>query len=255
MADEKIAANGNAQYWVIPQASLTTPAAPIPSEVIASGLNLSEALAWDGTTFPTAEESNDVDDRSIMDRGNASSRGFAQMTASLNFFRPDDVLDTVSGYGKAFQFFKKPRVPVYLIARILQGDTGVPSDLEEGQWVSVLKMMAVTFVDDTEGEDSYKYTVDFLPQGAIWAKTQTQGTEAVGLNKTDLTLASGDVEPVRATLNGLPATQTVKWASDDVTVAQVSANGVVTGVGAGEATISASHPAATGEGTVTATVS
>src|SRR5674476_1631996 len=162
MADTKVTSNGNVQYWWIPEISLTTPAAPIASEVIASGLNISNAISWESSTFPGATESNDVDDRSIMDKGNATSRGFAQFAGDLSFFRPSNVLDVTSDFGKVFQAFKPPRVPGYILVRALQGVTGVAGDLAAGEWTDSMKFIASTFIHDTEGKAC---SAEYLPFG------------------------------------------------------------------------------------------
>lgn len=246
MADKKVTSNGNIQVWFVPAASLTNPAAPDPTEVNTFGTNVSRAVAWEGSTWPTSTGSNDTDDRSILDAGNSTSRGFPQFEATLNFFRPKDVKDTLSDYGKAFHLFRTTRVPGYLITRVLQGTAGVESNLLAGQLVSVFKMLTTTFVDDTEGEDSYKYAVNFAPQGDLYVYTQAKGANPVILTPLTAALAVGDVKPIRATLNGHRYTQAVTWTSSNPAVATVSRNGVVKAVSAGTANITASHPASTG---------
>lgn len=246
MADKRVTSNGNIQVWFVPAASLTNPAAPDPTEVNTYGTNLSRAVVWDGSTWPTSTGSNDTDDRSILDAGNATSRGFPQFEATLNFFRPPSVQDTLSDFGKAFHLFRTTRVPGYLITRVLQGPTGLESPLTGGQLVSVFKMLTTTFVDDTEGEDTYKYAVNFAPQGDLFVYTQAKGSGAVTLSPLTLALDVDEVSPVRATLNGHRYTQAVTWTSSDPAVATVSRNGVVTAVSAGTANITASHPASTG---------
>jgi len=256
MADTKVTSNGNVQYWVIAEASLTNPDAPSATEINTSGLNISDAISWDTSTFPGATASNDIDDRSIMDKGNATSRGFAQFSGDISLFRPYNVKDVTSTYGKAFQFFKTPRFPLYVIARALQGTTGTSGNVAAGDWVDVYKFMAASFVDDTEGEDSVKYSVSLMPQGTVYVNTQVKNATAVSLTAVGTgTLAVGAKRVIRATLGGKRATQAVRWSSSNDAVATVSQNGVVTGVSAGTADITATHPAATGVTTaVTITV-
>src|SRR5690606_15116219 len=122
------------------------------------------------------------------------------------------------------------------------------------------KMTSDTVNDDTEGEDSYKFIVNFLPQGELSVYTQAKNAGPVvlsDLSGTAGTLTVGDHAALAATLGGHRATQVVDWSSDDEAVATVSDNGVVTAVGAGTADITATHPAATGAATpiaVTVTV-
>lgn len=252
MADEKVTSNGNVQYWWIPEADLTDPSAPSATEVNTNGLNVSDAVSWETSTFPGAAASNDIDDRSIMDAGNATTRGFAQFSGDVAFFRPKDITDTSDVYGQVYNAFKTPRVLGYVIARVLQGTTGVAGDVAAGNWVTVMKFLASTFVDDTEGEDSVKYNVAFLPQGEIYPNTQIKNATPVSLSPTTLAIGVGEHGVVRATLGGKRATQAVEWSSDTPSVATVSQNGVVTGVSAGSANITATHDAATGATTACA---
>ena len=246
MADTKVTSNGNVQFWWVPEASISNPASPTASEINTSGINISEAISWETSSFPGSTGSNDVDDRSIMDRGNATSRGFAQFEADLSFFRPFNILDLTDTYGKAFNAFRTPRVTGYLITRVLQGTTGVPGDVAAGEWVDVMKFMASSFVDDTEGEDSVKYSVSFMPQGTIYVNTQVKGANPVTITVADVSLDVDDLTVARATLNSKRATQAVRWESSNPAVANITQNGVITALSAGTADITATHPAATG---------
>lgn len=261
MADEKVFSDGYVDVIVIRQNQLTNPAEPLASEINANGVNVSNALAWDGTTWPNNTDSNDTDDRSVKDAGNATTRGYAQYEATLNFFYPRDLSDTTSDYGKAYQFFKdaQNRVPVYLITRVLQTTAGQIEDVDAGDLVSVFKMGTDAFVTDTEGEDAYKYAINFNTQGGVWPYTQ-----AVGASKSAIavTLGSGGSAPTivgnkaayRAVLNGKRMTNQVRWESSNPVVASVSQNGVVTALTAGSTNITASHPSGTTSTAVALTI-
>jgi uncharacterized protein YjdB len=249
MADEKVTSNGNVQVWVIPEADVANILSPTATEINTNGINITDSVAWDGTTWPANTDSNDVDDRSVLDKGNATSRGFAQFEATLNFFRPKNVLDSADEYNVAFQFFKTPRVPVILVTRVLQAPEGVATTVSAGQWISVYRFISDAVTDDTEGEDSYKYAVNFMAQGDLSVYTQVKNATAVTLLPLTLALDVGDHGIVRATLGSKRATQVVQWTSSNTAVATVSPNGVVVGVGGGTANITATHPAATGSTT------
>lgn len=254
MADEKVTSNGNITVWVVPEAEIADYRSPTAA-AINGGIDVTDAVAWEGTTFPANTESNDVDDRSLRDRGNSTSRGFAQFEATLSLFRPVQG-DTTSEAAIAWDFLKTPRVPVYVITRVLQSPEGQASPAAAGQWISVFRMVSDTVNDDTEGEDSVKYVVNFLPQGELAVYTQVKNATPVTVTVADNTIAVGEHTVARATLGGKRATQVVDWVSANPGVATVSPNGVVTGVSAGTASISATHPAATGATTaVTVTVS
>ena len=246
MADIKIQANGNIDYWWIPANGLANPEAPLDTEINA-GIRLTPATAWDGTTFPNATDSNDNDDRSLEDAGNVVERGYEQMEGESTFFYPKDLTDPNDPKVKAFQAFKKDRVTGYLVTRVLQRATAPgTTPATAGQIVSVFKVITDTFTVDTEGESAYKFTVGFLPQGVIHVHTLV--TAAV-----PLTITVSGTGPTKvgahglltATISGVNWTQGVEWVSSNPSVATVSPNGVVTGVSAGTATITASHAGAT----------
>lgn len=246
MADEKVYANGNVQYWWIPEVGLSNPAAPTADEINNNGINITNAISWESSTLPGATESNDIDDRSILEPGTATSRGFAQFEADISFFRPRNVLDTTDDYGQTFNAFRTPGVTGYIVAQILQSTPHVLTPVEAGNWINVFRFQADTFVDETEGEDSVKYSVAFLPQGEVYINTQVMNATPVTITALEDDLTVGDVTVATATLGGKVATQAVYWSSSDPEVATVSQNGVITAVSDGTADITATHPAATG---------
>lgn len=133
---------------------------------ITSGLDLTNAIAWDGYDLG-ATDSNKIDDRGIVDEGAVQERGFAQFTGSLTFFR-GITSETTGAYANAFAAFKAAtdgtRPQGYLVTRI-----GVPAStaIAAGQKVNVFKFIADAFMDNTEGEDSVKFMVNFQPQGKL----------------------------------------------------------------------------------------
>jgi hypothetical protein len=251
MADEKVTSNGNVDIWVIPRDDVADYRSPTATEINTYGSRVTPAVAWDGTTWPGNTESNDVDDRSLEDRGNATSRGFAQFEGTLAFFRPKWD-DTSSEAAEAWNLLKTPRVPVLVVTRVLQRTTGVATPAAAGDWISVYEFITDTVNDDTEGEDSVKFIVGLMPQGNLAVNTQVKNAGPVVLAPTTLALTVGASKVVRATLGGHRATQVVEWSSSNEAVATVSSNGVVTGVSAGTANITATHVSATGATTACA---
>lgn len=165
----KSTSNGKLKvYWVAAddvvdeEAFLASPAAAD----IAAGLDLTAAIAWDGYDLG-ATDSNKIDDRGIIDEGAVQERGFAQFNGSLTFFR-GITSETTGAYADAFAAFKAAtdgtRPQGFLVTRI-----GVPAStaLAAGQKVNVFKFIADAFMDNTEGEDSVKFMVNFAPQGKL----------------------------------------------------------------------------------------
>jgi hypothetical protein len=163
----KLQSNGNlAVYWV-PVAEVADEAdfiaGPSAAE-ITSGVDLTAAIAWDGYDLG-AGESNKIDDKGIADKSNAQSRGFAQFSGSLTFFR-GITSETTGAYAAAFDTFKAAtdaRVTGFLVTRIGDGSGAISM----GDVVSVYKFVADAVMDNTEGEDSVKFMVNFMPQGQL----------------------------------------------------------------------------------------
>lgn len=245
MVDARATSNGNTQVWLVPVSGIADYRSPTAAEINA-GFNVTAAIAWDGTTFPAATDSDDTDDRSLLDKGNATTRGAAQFEATLNFFYPKDLNENVTDYGRAFTLLRVPRVPLYVITRVLQGPEGVADTASAGEWISVYRFLTDGWQNDLADDDSYKYAVSFLTQGDVAVCTQVKNATAVTLAPLTHALSVGDYGVTRATLGGKRATQVVEWVSSNLAVATVSPNGVVTAVSAGTANITATHPAATG---------
>lgn len=250
MADQKAPSNGNTTVWLVPTTGIADYREPTAAEINA-GLDVTDAIAWEGTTFPTASDSDDVDDRSLRDKGNATTRGAAQFEAVLNFFYPSDNTDTVTDYGKAYNLLRVPRVPLYVVTRVLQAPTGEPTVAAAGEWISVFRFLTDGWTDDISDDDSYKYAIGMLTQGEVAVYTQVKNATPVTVTNASGTaaLTAGEFAVLRATLGGKRATQVVRWDSSDNTVATVSQNGVVTAVAAGTADIVASHRSASAAST------
>lgn len=249
--DEKFTSNGNTTVWLIPATGIADYRSPTPAEINA-GLDVTPAIAWEGTTFPTASDSEDMDDRSLRDKGNATTRGAASYEAVLNLFYPKDLQDTTSDYGKAYQMLRVPRVPVYVVTRVGQSPEGEHKDAAAGEWISVYRFISDGWTDDFEGDDSNKYAIGMLTQGEVAVYTQVKNASPVTVTPATATVSVGGSAVLRATLGGKRATQVVEWVSSNSSVATVSPNGVVTGVKAGSATVTASHPAASAASTAAA---
>ena len=164
--NEKFTGNGNVRVWAVPVSGIANYKAPTAAEVNA-GLDVTDAIAWDSTTIPTATDSEDQDDRSLRDKGNATTRGSASYEATLNLFYPKNNKDATSDYGKAYQFFRVPRVPCYLVTAVTQAPEGKETPVVAGDWISVYRFMSDGWTDDIEGDDSNKYAVAFLTQGEV----------------------------------------------------------------------------------------
>lgn len=244
MADEKAFSNGNVSVWWIPNGGIANIAAPTPAEINA-GVPLSVSIAWENYELGTSD-SDDIDDRGLMDVGNNTTRGAAQFAATLAFFRPMDPTDTTSDYVKAWEAFRIPRASGYLAVRTLQNVTGTQSPAVAGDDISVYKFIADAVTDDTEGDDSVKFQVNFMPQGDLAVYTKVKTADPVVLAPLTLALAEGAHGKVVARLGGDNISAGAVWRSSAPEVASVSPHGIVTAQSSGTANITATYPSATG---------
>jgi hypothetical protein len=236
----KAMSNGRIRAWWIPTGTLTDG----ESALFASGpkiadfaktttVELTEAIAWDSFALG-AQDSNKIDDRSIVDTGAVQNRGFAQFDAALNFFRGTKstttatvtattatkimttsvdlsaslevgmylysatagipagtkiasisgttvtLTNTLTGgftanavtfytpYSLTYDTFKASTGAVrpsgYIVVR-----TNVPfsTAVAVSDEVNVFKFVADATMDNTAGEDSIKFMVNFMPQGLM----------------------------------------------------------------------------------------
>jgi hypothetical protein len=146
----------------------------------------------------------------------------------------------------------QPRTLGFLVIRI-DGDNIASPTAATGDLVSVYKVMTDAYAEVITGEEAFRYTITFLPQGDLAVRAVVGGGTVV----TPATLAIDVAESLHltATVGGRKYTNGVKWTSSDATKATVSSAGVVTGVAAGTATITATYEATGGTDTTAVTVS
>ena len=234
--------NGNVTVWWV--TSIADINAPTAAEINA-GINLSPAIAWQNFELGSSG-SADVDDRAITDRGNATSRGFPDFGATLDFFRDANANDSASVYNIAYTLFKQSGIYGYLVVRYGQA---LPSTVAAAdQYVSLYYVQEDVFSDDTEGDDSVKFEVSFLPQGSLVEHTLVKSATTTVATPSTLTLATnGTMGKVKVTINGKDVTASATYTSSDTTKAQSMGNGVIKRIAAGTGvTITVTHPSATG---------
>ena len=227
--------------WVLDAAMTTAQAAAPSAAALNAALDLSPAIAWQDFELG-ASDSDDVEDRGITDPGNAVSRGFANFGGTLSFFRDANPNDASSDYVKAFQAFRTPRVYGYLVLRVADKKWNEP--FAAGDRVSVFRFIADAIVDDTEGDDSVKFTVNFLPQGILHPYTRVAGATVSGVPTTN-TLTVGGTKVIVPTIAGKKASGIAKYVSNDTSKVVVTPNGVIKGIAAGTATVTVTVPGAT----------
>lgn len=231
--------------WIL-DANMTTAQAKAPTVAIlnaATTVQLSPAIAWQDFELG-ATDSDDVEDRGITDPGNAVSRGFSNWTGTLSFFRDANQNDTTSDYVKAYQTFKVPRTYGYLVMRVAEKKWSDP--WAAGDRVSVFRFVADITVDDVEGDDSVKFTVNFLPQGFMFPYTIVPAATPVAMTgvPTTNTLTVGGYKVITPSVSGKDVRASTSYVTSNANIVRVSANGVISGVAPGTANITVTHPSA-----------
>lgn len=242
--------NGNVKVAWILDSALTEKEFPLAA-TITGALELTDAISWKNFKIG-ADESADIDDRSLLDLGNAVSRGAAKYGANLSFFRDQNSTDITSSYRNAFEAFRVKQTIGWLIVRVGKS-AALP--WAAGDEVSLYKLMANTTSDTTDGEETTKMVVDFLANGSIHVHTMLGGAGTITGVPTTLskTVAAGPFQ-LQPILAGASIVSRAKYVSSDLTLAKVSRGGTVTPIGAGSPTISVSYGAATSPVVVTLTL-
>ena len=256
MADVKTYPDKHVALAFVASGGIANIYAPTPAELNA-GVNLSRAVAWDNLEV-NPSDSSDIDDASIVDSATAVEAGFDQYGVTLPLFYPKDLTLSGDPYVIAYNTFKAGRVAGYIVRRYKPAVSTLATFSDTfavADWVEVFKVVADFADQDTEGEDSTKYTVHFLPQGTMSGPVlvKTASPVVVAPGTASITVAGAGKTKLTATLSGYDITADVTWTSSDNTKATVS-NGVVKAVAAGTATITATYASATGAGTSVITV-
>jgi hypothetical protein len=234
--------NGNVKVAWILDSALPLKQFPLATTLNTSSLDLSEAIAWQDYAVG-ADNSADVEDRSIVDLGNAVSRGAASYAATLSMFRDLHSIDVSSIYVQAFEAFRVERTLGWLVVRVNKPAT---EPWAAGDEISLFKLLADTIADTTEGDSSTKFTVTFLPQGTLYVHTMVGGAGVItGVPTTLAKTVAGGAFQLLPILAGSSIVSRAEYSSSDTTKAQVSLGGTVTPVATGTSTITTSFGAGT----------
>lgn len=234
--------------------SIANKAAPTVTELNAL-LDVTEAVRWDGFDFGM-DASDQIDDRSLADDAAATIRGFAQFGGGMPFFFPK-VTDTGSILRQTFNLLKTQRTALVVVERIGYKDfTGA---FAAGDNINVYAVMNDGYTPDTEGDGGYAYTMNLLSQGDVFpwtvaAPAAPVAVAIVGAATQALSLAGTKVALRGATYQGNNVGPRCQWISSAPNVATVDTHGVIVGISAGTANITASFPGATVSPPVAVTV-
>lgn len=250
MTDIKVPSSGNIRvWWALPNA-FANYENPTAAEINAC-LDVSDSVSWNDFDFGL-QASNTIDDPAITAIGKVSDRGAAQFGGSVSFYYPGAFGDNSNKYSVTYDAMDAPRTNGYLVVRI-DGEESSAS-AANGDLVHVFKVLTDGYAEVITGEEAFRYTITFLPQGDLAVRTVVGGGTVVTTPST-LALGVGDSEPTKTTVGGRNYTNGVAYSSSDPSKATVSSAGVITGVAAGAATITATYEASAGTDTCVVTVS
>jgi hypothetical protein len=253
MTDVKVPSSGNIRVWWALENAFVNFESPTATE-INNCADISNSISWNDFDF-SLQASNTIDDPAITAIGKVSDRGAAQFGGGLSFYYPGAFDDDSNEYSQTYDLLDQPRTRGFLVIRV-DGEESSAS-AAAGDLVHVFRVITDGYAESITGEEAFRYTVTFLSQGDLAVRTVVAGASApavVALPAT-LAMAVGDHERVAVTVGGRNYTNGVKYTSSDVTKATVSSAGVITGVAAGSATITATYENAGTSDTVAVTVS
>lgn len=249
MTDIKVPASGNIRvWWALPNA-FSNWESPTAAEINAC-LDISDSISWNDLDFGL-QASNTIDDPAITAIGKVADRGAAQFGGGISFYYPGAFGDASNAYSLTYDALDAPRTNGYIVMRVDGEETSTSA--ANGDLVHVFKVVTDGYAETITGEEAFRYTVSFLPQGDLAVRTVVGGGSVV--IPSTLAVTVGSSEPLSATVGGRNYTNGVMWSSSDTTKATVSSAGVVTGVAAGSATITATYEATGGTDTCAVTVS
>lgn len=249
MTDIKVPSSGNIRVWWALENAFSNWQAPTQTELRAC-LDISDSISWNDFDFGL-QASNTIDDPAITAIGKVSDRGAAQFGGGLSFYYPGAFGDASNDYSLTYDALDQPRTRGFLVVRIDGEESSALANT--GDLVHVFRVMTDGYAESITGEEAFRYTITFLSQGDLAVRTVLGGGTVV--TPATLTVATGAKSRLSATVGGRVYTNGVKWTTSNPAKATVSSAGVVTGVAAGSATITATFEATGGTDTTAVTVS
>ena len=249
MTDIKVPSSGNIRVWWALENAFSNWQAPTQTELRAC-LDISDSISWNDFDFGL-QASNTIDDPAITAIGKVSDRGAAQFGGGLSFYYPGAFGDASNDYSLTYDALDQPRTRGFLVIRIDGEESSALANT--GDLVHVFRVMTDGYAESITGEEAFRYTITFLSQGDLAVRTVLGGGTVV--TPATLAVAAGAKAALTATVGGRTYTNGVKWTTSNPAKATVSSAGIVTGVAAGSATITATFEATGGTDTTAVTVS
>lgn len=232
----KIGSNKNTAIWIGPISAVSNVLAPTLAQ-LNTLKNVSEAVKWDGYDFGIQASEQD-EDRALTDGAGAATRGYENFGGTVAFFTPTPT-DTSSVERQARSLVSTPHTELVIVTR-----DGYPAStpFAVGQVVNVYHV--ITDANSHQrGDKNRYYTINFKNKGFVGVNRIIPAATATAVTVTGgSTVAVGASTQQKAVYQGNDITVGALWVSSDETKAVVTRHGIVIGVGAGTANITATYP-------------
>jgi hypothetical protein len=251
MTDVRLISSGNIRLRFHLTNAFANYKKPTPAEMNA-GVDLVDAVSWNEFSFAVSA-SNTNENPAISARGKTFDRGAAKFGGKISFYLPKIFDDLTNLYAVIYNLLGVTR-QFGFISMSIDGEVGdtaatytggaIRNNYQAGDFVHIFAVESDAITKHVIGEDAFRYTVDFLPQGSIYTYAVVGVTNTVIV--TPSTIAKtviGGAFITTATLGGRPYSRGMNWTTSDATKASVSSAGVITPIAAGTVTITATDPA------------
>jgi hypothetical protein len=236
MAATKIASNKNTRLDIGVISAVTDVTKPTLAE-LNTLTNASTETKWDGYDFGI-EASEQDEDRVLTDSATAATRGYENFGGTIAFFPPLPG-ETGTTARAVRSLVSTPHTELVLAQR-----DGYPASTA---WAAGQVFNAFHTITDANaelrGDKNRYYEIDFKSKGFVGINRIVPSAVATAVTITGTaTVDEGDVTQLKASYEGNDITVGAQWVSSDESVAIVTPHGLVIGVSAGTADISATYP-------------
>lgn len=252
MVDIRLPSSGNIQVRWHAVNAFAIPEKPTPTEVNA-GLVITDDISWNDYDFGVSQSTTN-NDPSLASKSNVSDRGAMQYGGGISLYLPLDANDLSNTHAVAYAALEVPRTVGWLSIQVdgelSENNTptyvgGLVQTAAVGDLIHLFKVQSGGYSHAITGEEAFRETINFLPQGEAYVNTVVATTTTVAVAPTTATVAVGDSLQINATVNGRKFTRGVRWTSSDTTKVRVSQNGVVTRIAVGAANVTATYAGVT----------
>ena len=232
----KINSNQNTLLALGPAAAVASKLEPTLAELLTL-TNVSEAVKWDGFDFGI-EASEQDEDRALTDAAGAATRGYENFGGNVSFFKPG-ASDTSSIYRQARNIAGKMHTELTAVQR-----DGLPAStpFAAGQVVNVFHVISDA-LQEQRGDKNRYWTTNLKSKGYVGVNRIIPSALPTAVAITGgATVDADESIQLRATYEGNDITVGAEWRSSDEAVAVVTKHGIVIGISAGTADITATYP-------------